>query len=312
MRISTYPSIYNLGHKALIDLLAEPVVVQEKIDGSQISFRRAFPNEIEDGQPPLSIRSKGADLHIEAPDKMFQRGIQAIAERYSMLTPGWIYRGEYLMRPKHNALAYDRIPRDHVVLFDIDTLDQSYLTPGELADEAARIAFEAVPVLYRGMIDDITFFRTLLEATSMLGGAKVEGVVIKNYQRFNLDHKALMGKFVSEAFREIHGNEWKAANPSRTDVIQFLGSKIRTPARWAKAVQHLREAGKIEDAPRDIGLLFKEVPADIERECKEEIVEALWAHFWPELRRISTAGLAEWYKEELLKRQFETSDAGHN
>lgn len=304
MHIPSYSSIPNLGHKSLAQLFDEPVVVQEKVDGSQISFRRAFPNEIEDGQAPLSIRSKQADLHVEVPDKMFQKGVEQIGNRYTMLTPGWIYRGEYLARPKHNVLAYDRVPIGNIVLFDIDTLDQAYLTPQELADEALRIGFESVPVLHAGAVENLDAFREFLDRTSLLGGQKVEGVVVKNYSRFTIDNKTLMGKFVSEAFREVRGAEWKAGNPGRKDILQFIVHRYRTPARWAKAVQHLREAGQIEDAPRDIGLLFREVPTDIERECEPEIRDALWAHFWPEIRRGITAGLAEWYKEELLRRQF--------
>lgn len=34
----SYPSIYNLGHRYIADLLTVPVIVEEKIDGSQFSF----------------------------------------------------------------------------------------------------------------------------------------------------------------------------------------------------------------------------------------------------------------------------------
>lgn len=304
MLIQAYGSIYSLGHRALIDLFADPVVVQEKVDGSQISFRRNHVTEVEAGAPLLAIRSKGADLHIEAPDKMFKLGIEAISNRYSLLTPGWIYRGEYLAKPKHNALAYDRVPKGNIVLFDVDMGGENYLTFEELRDEAERLDLESVPLLRYGRIENVDSFRDMLGNVSFLGGQKVEGVVVKNYYRFGVDKKILMGKFVSEAFKEIHQAEWKASNPSRQDVVQFLVSKYRTPARWAKAVQHLREAGKLEDTPRDIGLLFKEVPEDIARECKTEILDALWSHFWKDIQRGTTAGLAEWYKEQLLKLQF--------
>lgn len=50
--IHSYPTIYNLGHRAIVDLLKGPVIVEEKIDGSQISFRK-------DEQGDLEVRSKG-------------------------------------------------------------------------------------------------------------------------------------------------------------------------------------------------------------------------------------------------------------
>lgn len=36
--INSYPSIYSLGHRYISELFSGPVVIQEKIDGSQFSF----------------------------------------------------------------------------------------------------------------------------------------------------------------------------------------------------------------------------------------------------------------------------------
>ena len=68
---------------------------------------------------------------------------------------------------------------------------------------------------------------------------------------------------------------------------------------------HLKEAGKLEGDPRDIGALMKEVPEDVLKECQAEITADLFKWAWPHLRRTLTHGLPEWYKEELLKKQFE-------
>ena len=38
MRLLSYPKVYNLGHKAITDLLLDPIIVEEKVDGSQFSF----------------------------------------------------------------------------------------------------------------------------------------------------------------------------------------------------------------------------------------------------------------------------------
>ena len=72
-----------------------------------------------------------------------------------------------------------------------------------------------------------------------------------------------------------------------------------------KAVQHLREAGKIEDSPKDIGKLIIEVQKDLGQEEKEEIKTLLWKWAWPHISRMATRGVAEWYKEQLLAKQFE-------
>lgn len=57
--IHSYSSIYALGHKALEDLLKTPVLVEEKLDGSQFSFGVYINQE---GERLLKCRSKGADI----------------------------------------------------------------------------------------------------------------------------------------------------------------------------------------------------------------------------------------------------------
>lgn len=296
----SYPSIYALGHRYVEELLLDPVLVEEKIDGSQFSFG-VF--EHEDGRD-LRCRSKGAQLNIVAPDAMFMAGVETAKRLSDSLHVGWTYRAEYLMKPKHNALAYDRIPKDHIILFDINTGEEAYLSYDQKAEEAARLGLEVVPKMYEGTIEDVQHFRSILDTVSCLGGQKVEGVVIKNYQRFGRDKKVLLGKFVSEAFKETQSREWKASNPGQNGILAQLLGSLKTDARWHKAVQHLREAGKIEDSPRDIGLLIKEVPSDVEKEEADFIKQKLFEWAWPHLRRGVTGGLPEWYQQRLLERQF--------
>lgn len=297
----SYPSIYQLGHKAVADLLNGPVMVQEKVDGSQFSFAR-------DDDGTLLIRSKGAQMHPEAPEGMFQRGVDTAKRLLPDLHEGWAYRGEYLTKPKHNVLAYDRVPNGNVILFDINDGHESYLPYAEVANEADRLGIEVVPLLDATDALTLDRIRELLLTTSILGGQRIEGVVVKPlaYDVYGLDKKVLMGKFVSEAFKEIHSAEWKKANPGPKDILQGIGEQYRTPARWYKALQHLTEAGSIEGSPRDIGVLIREVPDDVLKECEGEIRDALFAWAWPHVRRSITAGLPEWYKAELLKRQFES------
>ena len=297
-----YPSIFALGHRALSELLLDPVLVEEKVDGSQFSFGIFEEN----GQMVLRCRSKGAQLNVIAPEKMFVNGVEVVKKLD--LYPGWTYRAEYLAKPKHNALAYDRIPEKHLMVFDINTGHEQYLPYDQKADECARLGLEVVPKVFEGKISNIEQFRSMIDRTSALGGQKVEGVVVKNYFRFGPDKKILLGKFVSESFKEVHAAEWKAANPTRTDIVEKLIDTLRTPARWNKAVQHLREAGKIEDSPRDIGLLMKETQADIEKECMDLIAQKLVEWALPNIRRGVVRGLPEWYKDELVKRQFENTE----
>jgi len=296
----SYPSIYALGHRALAELLLDPVIVEEKIDGSQFSFGWFPDYPLNDG---FRCRSKGAQLNLDAPEKMFSKAVGFVCGL--RLKEGWTYRAEYLQKPKHNALAYDRTPQNNLILFDINPSEEHYLSWEEKAEEAARIGIDIVPQFFKGILTQVEELRELLSRESCLGGQKVEGVVIKNYHRFGPDKKVLMGKFVSEDFKEVHAKAWKKSNPKSGDILERLIDTYRTPARWAKAVIHLREQNKIEDSPRDIGLLIKEVWPDIMKECGAEILDELFDWAEPHLRRGVTRGIAEWYKEELMKKQFE-------
>lgn len=299
----SYPKIYALGHRAISDLLLDEVLVEEKIDGAQFSF-----GLFDDGAGNIDMRcrSKGAQLNIIAPEKMFTDAVEAVKKL--PLRVGWTYRAEYLKTPKHNTLAYDRIPAKHLMVFDINTGNEEYVSYQEKTEECDRIGLEVVPLIYSGIIENVEQFRTMIDRQSVLGGQKIEGVVVKNYARFGLDKKVLMGKFVSETFKEIHTGEWRAANPTRTDIIDSLIDSLKTPARWNKALQHLREAGCIDDSPRDIGLLIKETQADAEKECADLISQKLIEWAMPQIRRGIIRGLPEWYKQQLMKLQFENTE----
>lgn len=310
----SYPSIYALGHRALSELLFDPVLVEEKVDGSQFSFgkfavhgcgadRRCDCNLI---SAELRTRSRGKDQDINYPDKMFTQACETVKRLAPDLHEGWTYRGEYLQKPKHNVLAYSRVPAQHIIIFDINTGNERYLDYEAKAAEAARLGLEVAPCIYSGIMSNPNQFRCMLERESVLGGVQIEGVVIKNYARFGIDKKVLLGKYVSEAFKEVHRKEWKISNPTNGDILQTLIGSYKTQGRWNKAIQHLREQGQLTDSPADIGKLIHEAQCDIAKECSDEISQVLLRWALPKIQRGSIAGLPEYYKQQLLEKQFVT------
>jgi len=295
--IHSYPKIHNVGHPEIMSIFDDEVIVEEKVDGSQISFVLRPDGE-------LYIKSKRQMIHVESPEKMFAAGVDEILARKHLLTHNFVYRGEYLKGPKHNVLKYDRIPEGHIIIFDVEISPNRFMSWAEKYDEAKRIGLECVPIHFTGRISGHEQFQELLKMESCLGGVKVEGLVSKNYARFGRDDKVLMAKYVSEAFKETHNKAWKASNPGRTDIIQGIIEGLRTDARWQKALQHLAEEGKLTHTPKDIGLLIKEAKDDIVKEEMEQIKDLLWKHFSGKILRGATAGLPEWYKEKLVERQF--------
>ncbi len=311
----SYPSIFALGHKAIEDLLNDEVIVEEKVDGSQFSFG-VFPCEfnesthvIDEVPHVLKVRSKGAIMNIDAPQSMFKEAVDHVKARVFDLAPGFTYRGECLKKPKHNALAYDRTPAQNVIIFDINSGEEEYLSYEQKALEANRLGFEVVPLLFSGKLESVSAVRRFLDTTSVLGGQKIEGVVVKPIKpKYGWDKKLLIGKFVSEAFKEVHSNSWKESNPTSTDILQQLGEQYGTAARWNKAVQHLSEAGKLESSPRDIGLLINEIPNDILSDSEDDIKAKLFTWAWPHIKRMVIKGFPQFYKEKLLASQFEKED----
>jgi hypothetical protein len=301
-QLPSYSSIFNLGHRAVKDLSLVPVLVEEKVDGSQFSFG------VIDGE--LMMRSKGATIYADAPPNMFKQAAITAIKLREKLVDGWIYRAEYLSKPKHNCLTYSRVPGDHLVIFDIQMRDQGFLARGPKETEAARLGLECVPLLYAGVVNDFTLLTELMTRVSFLGGTAIEGVVVKPqaYNLFSEDKKVLMGKFVSEAFKEVQKGNWKEANPSSMDICQQLITELRTEARWRKAVQHLRERGLITDSPKDIGILIREVMVDVEREETDFMKERLFKWAWEHIRRGLVAGFPEWYKNQLLMKHFEKEE----
>ena len=67
-----------------------------------------------------------------------------------------------------------------------------------------------------------------------------------------------------------------------------------------KAVQHLRDAGELANEARDIGLLIREIQADVFRECEDEMKELLFSQFRKEISSGLVRGFPEFYKSEVL------------
>lgn len=303
MNLHSYPKVYAIGHAATQELFLDSVLVEEKIDGSQFSFCETAATI--DG-PELAIRSHGAEIHIvdgKASEKMFNLAVQTVQNIAGKLQTGWVYRGEFLAKPKHNNLNYGRVPAGNIILFDINVGEEQYLPYHTVAAEAERIGLEVVPKLHEGFIADPKDLLSLLDRESVLGGP-IEGIVVKNYKRFGRDGKAVMGKFVTEKYKETASKEWKANNPMLGDVIESIIATLRSERRWEKAVERLRDNGTLLGEPADIGPLIKAVQADVEAEEKDWIKSKLEEWALPRILRASASGLPQWYKERLLNSAF--------
>lgn len=300
MTIPSFPKIFAIGSKQTERLLSGEVEITEKIDGSQIGFGNLGG--------ALYIRSKGAQLYVDNPDKMFGLAVELIKDRFdrNLLTEGIIYYGEYLKTERHNVIHYGRVPLNHIALYGVlDTNNDHYASYHVIQACAKLLEFETVPLLHQGKVTSIEELKSNLSRISVLGKEKIEGFVIKNYnEQLMIGGQVipiLMGKFVSEDFKEVHKKEWKSANTSK-GKWEIYKSQFCNTARWLKAIHFLRDCGQLEQSPKDIGKLIKRIQDDINEEEKANIQEWLFNEFGSHIGREAVKGFPQWYKEYLLQK----------
>jgi hypothetical protein len=302
VNIPSYGKVLNLGHRNLRGILDDPIVVQEKYDGSQISWAW-------DEHGELWVTSKGK-VQVGGgaqPDKMFLPAIHHLRTvQFDQPPAGFFFRGETLSSTSHNMIEYARAPRGFVVLFDVECVAHpDYWATPDLVAYADLLGVEPAHTFDIADGPQLTLeeCNRLLDTESSLGGTLIEGFVVKNYHKTNqlTGRPFLAGKYVSERFKEVHKRSWKARHPSQGDVVERLLAALNTEARWEKAVQHLAEAGDLEHSPRDIGQLIREVQADTMAEEADWIAAKLVEWATDRIRRGLGRGLPEWYKRRLLE-----------
>lgn len=295
MKTSAFPKILHIGNKQISDLFEGVVEVTEKIDGSQLGLGKI------NGE--LFVRSKGKEQDLDNPDMMFEKAVEYIKSIEDRLPDNMTFYGEYLNKPKHNILAYDRVPKNGIALFGVyDSVTREHFGMDVISDWAAKLDVETVPLLFKGETNAQAVLDMVDKTDSFLGGQKIEGVVVKRYTPWmfmgNIPLTVMSGKYVSEKFKEVHVRDWKKEHTGK-GKLEVAISQYKSEARWNKAIQHLREDGELTGSPSDIGRLIKEVRFDITLEEKENIKEELWKIYKDDFLRNAVFGLPEWYKKKL-------------
>jgi hypothetical protein len=299
MQISNYSKIYQLGHRVARNIFDGPVVVQEKVDGSQFSFANVGGK--------LQCRSKNNAVGTGGnPEGMFAKAVataQAIFDT-GMLHEDMVVRTEVLDKPKHNVLAYARVPVGNLILYDVERHQRAgdYLRPEELQAMAKQWGLEVVTLFAVKEFTLESFKEKITEwfaTDSILGGTKIEGVVVKNYALRDQDDDVLMAKFVSEGFKERMDPEY-VGKPQGTVTEQIVAG-FGKEAIWQKAVQHLRDEGKLKGDPKDIGPLIAEIKNDFHAENYAEVSEKIIKAYYAEVVNGIITGFPQWYKTKMME-----------
>lgn len=293
-----FPKIYRIGTADVEAILTTPVEVTEKIDGSQFGF--GIIND------ELVCRSKGGHLTLDKCNGLFQGAVTHVYTNKDKLTPGWFYYGEAVEKPRHNKLAYDRVPKGHIALFGIKKADGTFVDDyDELKAEADKLGIDVVPLLFKGTIDEDGLDKIVSETKSMLGGA-IEGVVIKNYTLRSSHAPITVGKLVTDEFKEVmRERKPKGTGKDLESKLNTLFACFATEARWDKAIRHLEERGDLNFDASDIGPLIRELQTDVLAEEFEFIKNEIWGIVRKDFIRVLTRGFAEHYFKRLSERTKE-------
>lgn len=310
--IPSYPKIHHLGNAGTDKVYQGRAIVQEKTDGSQ--FRWGI-----DANGDFSAHTRRTTLEGGTTDKNFapslnhlmQPHIQDTLRAWYRVTGPVFFYGEAVARPHHNTLAYDDVPRGHIVLFDAIIGGKWVTDMNQLAKIADALEVEMVPVLHDTDRDGsltLELIKTYSNSRSFLdawargkkpgipeGGVTVEGVVVKNYEQqlpYNGLSQPCFVKLVRPEFKERNNENWKEQRQG--GILGYLEG-FQSEGLWRKVVQHARDDGELNGTVQDIGALMKRLSAEVE-EDRETYAQELYNLFRRDIQRAAGKGFAEWYK----------------
>ena len=284
------------------------VFAQEKIDGSQLSVKRMYKDEMEleeknsscgredddeeegdsenvvetpsslpefvkdtDRETQLVFRSKRGPIGC---DTFFGDAVRSVSTLADLLRPNWTYRGETVTRLRHTRILYGRIPKHSFVLFEIQNEKGHYLPPNLIQEEAERIGFEYSQILYQGILDFKKLKEVANNSKSQLGGfAMIEGIVTKMYK----NGKMLSFKLVAKQYKETKTKKIMKINEfSELDKkLKVIAKGVCTRSRWEKAIfRFLENGGEKKDSDLG-GKISLEIKNDIMKEETETIIRLL-------------------------------------
>jgi len=286
-------------------------VIEEKIDGSQLSFTASVEG--------IKFTCRNKDAIIDG--NTFKKACDMITflhqTNVDLFNPNYTYHGESVCKPKHNICQYDRVPKYYFIIYDIfdnDPTKQSYLSREEVELEAKRVGFSVVPVLASGEGNAYPEAGRLIQQIeqgdliSCLGG-RVEGVVVKYQGVKVIQGRAL--KLVSSAFKESKGVvELGKQDTEANDFLQQVGTLFAQEARLHKGLQHLREEGFVFPDPSDTEATKKaytkyigELDSDFDKEYKQLVMNWLWTEFSPVIKKVARTGSYEYFNAHLPSTQ---------
>jgi len=276
----------------------EPIMVQEKIDGSNVGF-------MNDGGK-LRIFSRRNELDLQGSDfKGFEAHMRAKATLYLSVIPDQvIVFGEWLGMAKiayNGAAGQGKVPRlwlfDAAIMelndfgndYDEDT--RNWYSIADFVILANKLEENIVPLIGSGLYDDDFDYHSLIHEKSLIHeDSYMEGVVVKS-----IDGKKRM-KWVGQRFSEAQKVTFK---PKQKPFAEKVIDTYLTQARFDKYETKMLEDGVIPSLDRDNatrGMYYRnanKLVDDIFEEEKEKIIKELLNM----MRKSANGKITEFYEK---------------
>lgn len=269
MEQKKYHSVIRYGKQGTEDVLTGNIVIQEKLDGANASFK------VEDGK--IKFFSRNNELDVSNTLRGFSIwGMKHLGNvEFEKVRENFIFFGEWLVPHK---VQYNEEAFGQFYLFDIyDTETEVYLPFEEVKYAAEEFKLNVVPVMYEGPFQSLDHIQSFVGKSHL--GTVGEGVVVKNPAHVDKHGNQTYVKFVSDAFAEMANVKKHDIKAPATDSLQVFIESTVTKGRVEKllhkavdeghlvedfAIEHMRDILKfmgnriLEDIMKeDSDILFK-------------------------------------------------------
>lgn len=188
-------------------LLSEPVVVEEKLDGANVSIWLD-----ENGWPAAALRSGRTQGDRGGHLRRIRPWLDLNAARIqALLRGGETLYAEWLLRT--HSVPYCRLP-DHLVALDIGKAEGTFAAPSERDERCARAGLPVPPLVFRGILGTIERLAAL-HGPSAFGSQPAEGLVVRLESSTDPLHRA---KWIAPEFQQRTDESW-ACQPYRENAL---------------------------------------------------------------------------------------------
>lgn len=264
-------------------ITGEPIVIQEKIDGSNASFYYDIETNL------LKACSRRLELSEENTLNGFYNWVQSLPvdKVKEVIGDRYIIFGEWMT--KHSIKYPDDVMKNFY-MFDVwDKKTEQYLPFEDTRSIFNRLSEcgveRFVPIFYIGAFVSWEHTLSFVGKTEMGAEPEGEGVVIKRQSK--LDSKSSRDPFyvkiVSEKFSEVHKSKPKTIDPEKMAQLEAEKAEVATVVTKRRCIKMLQKFEEDNMIPSDwsgesMKLISKNLPAAVFEDCRKEEPEVVAAN----------------------------------